>query len=237
MKRRLSLEDSCTERDAMAKRRKIRRGKKGRRKHRPHQPIASSQVSPQNEQCASTKNTIHCDSETADKMVTEDFANLQKVCDAGTVSEVPGSEPSAANTLFIDTLSTTDFLGELNDLSSIYTLTELSPKDQPFNVVMDGSSMYLVGLQNHVYLSMVQQPPNSDGQMFCTVEHNTDHLRQHGDNTNCSYYATMDVDRREVHQLKFPSHLLEWSERVKFSHERKWNPLEYLEPNYSKFSF
>ncbi|XP_062569302.1 uncharacterized protein LOC134231361 isoform X3 [Saccostrea cucullata] len=254
MKRRLSMEDSCTELDAMAKRRKISRGKKAGRKHRPHPSIASSQVSFESEQCMST-NTSNCYSEAADKTVTGDFACLQKVCDTETViSEVPVSEPSAADTLCADTLSHIDFLGEFDDLSSVYALSELSPKDPPYDVVMDGSSLYLVGLQNQVYISMVPEPPNSDRQMFCTVKQDTDHFHQHGDNINYLqqsksfpdkmkerienwYYATMDVAHGEAHdhQLEFPSHTLEWSEGVTFSHECKWE-LEYHEPN-TMFSF
>ncbi|XP_062584196.1 uncharacterized protein LOC134245982 isoform X2 [Saccostrea cucullata] len=239
MKRRLSMEDSCTELDAMAKKRKISRGKKAERKHRPHRSIASSQVSPQNEQCMSTNtsDTFHCHSETADKTVTENFACLQKVCDADTViSGVPVSGPSAADTSCADTLSHIDFLGEFNDLSSVYALSELSSKDPPYDVVMDGSSLYLVGLQNQVYISMVQQPSSSEGQMFCTVEQDTGHFPQHGDNSNCLYYADVDVDRREGHQMEYPSHLLEWSQQLKFSHECMWE-LEYHEPNYCTFCF
>ncbi|XP_062588987.1 uncharacterized protein LOC134250652 isoform X2 [Saccostrea cucullata] len=203
-----------------------------------------SQISPQIEQRVSTKTKYHCDSDTADKTVTG--TNLHKPSDVETVPKVPVSEPSAADTFCANTLSHIDFLGEFNDLSSVYALTELplQPKDQPFNVVMDGSSLYLVGLQNQVYVSMVQQPSSSDGQVFCTVEHNThsDLFHQHGDNIDCLYYATMDVDRREAHdhQLTFPSRKSEWSEQVKYSHdwhECEWGPLEYHEANYSKFGF
>ncbi|XP_062569305.1 uncharacterized protein LOC134231362 [Saccostrea cucullata] len=239
MKRRLSVEDSCTELDAMVKRRKITRGKQAERKHHPHPSIASSQVSPQNEQFVSTNNTFHCNSEAADKTVTADIANLQRICDTETViSDVPVSEPSAADTFCADTLSHIDFLGEFNDLSSVYALSELSPNDPPYDVVMDGSSLYLVGLQNPVYISMAPESSNSDGQMYCTVQQDTDHFLHHGDNSNCLYYATMDVAHGKAHdqQLEFPSHTLDWSEGVAFSHECKWE-LEYHEPNYSKFSF
>ncbi|XP_062569304.1 uncharacterized protein LOC134231361 isoform X5 [Saccostrea cucullata] len=202
-----------------------------------------------------TSDKFHCHSEAADKTVTENFACLQKVCNAETVSDVPVSEPSAADALCANNLSHIDFLGEFDDLSSVYALSELSPKDPPYDVVMDGSSLYLVGLQNPVYISMVPEPSNSDGQMFCSVKQDTDHFLQHGDNTNCLqqsksfpdkmkerienwYYATMDVDHGEAHdhQQEFPSHMLDWSERVAFRHECK-RELEYHEQNFTKFSF
>nr|XP_022321682.1 uncharacterized protein LOC111123566 [Crassostrea virginica] len=105
---------------------------------------------------------------------------------------------------------------------------------------MNGSSMYLVGPQNQVYLSMVPQQrekvATAESQMLCTVEPITNQVSQQPtDNLNYSYYKTMDVDHREAHRLKFPSYLLEWSERVKIRHERKWKQLEYHAPDYSTF--
>ncbi|XP_061175681.1 uncharacterized protein LOC133184578 [Saccostrea echinata] len=137
-------------------------------------------------------------------------------------------------------LSKTDILGLLQGLSNTYNLAEVPPQEQPFHVVSDGSSMYLVGSQNQVYMSLVPaagSTATTDSQMVCTVHDNPDHSEQNKDNINYSYYATMDVDRREAHLLKYPSHLLEWSERVKFRHERKWKMLDFHEPHYSEWDF
>ncbi|XP_062586136.1 uncharacterized protein LOC134247767 isoform X2 [Saccostrea cucullata] len=139
-------------------------------------------------------------------------------------------------------LSQADILGLLQGLSSTYSLAEMSPHEQPFHVVSDGNSMYLVGPQNQVYMSRV--PPTGisnattgDPQMVCTAHDKPNQYNQHTDNINKSNDATMDVDRREADLLRYPSHLLEWSERVKFSHQRKWKRLTYHEPKYSEWDF
>ncbi|XP_078323085.1 uncharacterized protein LOC111123566 isoform X1 [Crassostrea virginica] len=168
----------------------------------------------------------------------------------GSVNEADGSA---------QLLTQADILGVLQGLSSAFNLANVSPENQPFQVVMNGSSMYLVGPQNQVYLSMVPQQrekvATAESQMLCTVEPITNQVSQQPtDNLNYSqqftsksfsdkmkekiehwYYKTMDVDHREAHRLKFPSHLLEWSERVKIRHERKWKQLEYHAPDYSTF--
>nr|XP_034323734.1 uncharacterized protein LOC105319030 isoform X3 [Crassostrea gigas] len=168
--------------------------------------------------------------------------------DIGTVRESDDS---------VVTLSQEDLLGVLQGLNSTYNLAETAPEDQPFQVVMDGSSMYLVGPQNQLYLSVGPQTGDAitpDSQLLCTIEPTTDQVCHSPDNLDYShqyttqsfsdkikerlenwYYATMDIDRREAHLLKYPSHLLEWSERVKFSHTRKWKQLEFHAPDYSKF--
>ncbi|XP_062603349.1 uncharacterized protein LOC134265127 isoform X1 [Saccostrea cucullata] len=158
-------------------------------------------------------------------------------------------------------LSQADILGLFQGLSNTYNLTEVSPQEQPFHVVSDGTSMYLVGPQNQVYMSLVPPTGSSaatttDSQMVCTVHDSPDQSNQLTDNINKSqqfisksfserikerldnwYDATMDVDRREADLLRYPSHLLEWSERVKFSHQRKWKRLKYHEPKYSEWDF
>lgn len=149
--------------------------------------------------------------------------------DIGTVRESDDS---------VVTLSQEDLLGVLHGLNSTYNLAETAPEDQPFQVVMDGSSMYLVGPQNQLYLSVGPQTGDAitpDSQLLCTIEPTTDQVCHSPDSLGYSYYATMDIDRREAHLLKYPTHLLEWSERVKFSHTRKWKQLEYHAPDYSKF--
>ena len=79
-------------------------------------------------------------------------------------------------------LTQADILGVLQGLSSAYNLANVSPENQPFQVVMNGSSMYLVGPQNQVYLSMVPQQGEKvatpESQMLCTVEPITNQVRQ-----------------------------------------------------------
>ncbi|XP_078312690.1 uncharacterized protein LOC111137490 isoform X2 [Crassostrea virginica] len=125
----------------------------------------------------------------------------------------------------------------LNGLNSTYTVAEMSPEVPSFQLISEGSSiMGLAEPQNHVYISVVPQTgevTQSNSQMFSTVESVANKVSQPTD--NYSYYETMDVDRRETHKLRYPSHLLEWSERVKFRHERRFQLLEYHAPDYSTF--
>ncbi|XP_078312689.1 uncharacterized protein LOC111137490 isoform X1 [Crassostrea virginica] len=143
----------------------------------------------------------------------------------------------------------------LNGLNSTYTVAEMSPEVPSFQLISEGSSiMGLAEPQNHVYISVVPQTgevTQSNSQMFSTVESVANKVSQPTDNysqyTTKSfsdkmkerlenwYYETMDVDRRETHKLRYPSHLLEWSERVKFRHERRFQLLEYHAPDYSTF--
>ncbi|XP_061168857.1 uncharacterized protein LOC133178080 isoform X1 [Saccostrea echinata] len=182
----------------------------------------------QTDLCA--ENSLDISEVTGDTNVTEELQQVFQSCYDAT------SESN--NDACI--LSQTDILGLLQGLSNTYNLAEVPLQEQPFHVVSDGSSMYLVGPQNQIYMSLV--PPagrtaTTDSHMVCTVHENPDHSNQHTDNTKYSYYATMDVDRREAHLLKYPSHLLEWSERVKFRHERKWKMLDFHEPHYSEWDF
>ncbi|XP_062608251.1 uncharacterized protein LOC134270080 isoform X2 [Saccostrea cucullata] len=285
MKRRLSSEDSCTEGNIMAKRRKIRRGKKDGRKPGPRSSSDSSKV-PRTESCASDVSSRN--SETAGKLsaadeyaliskeirdfeaacalISEDIHDLETACEisqtdytANTLDndEVAGDSNVAAELQqdfqSVDgatnesnnnacVLSQAEVLGLFQGLSNTYNLAKLSPQEQPFHVVSDGSSMYLVGPQNQVYMSLVPPTGSSaatttDSQMVCTIHDNPDQSNQLTDNINKSYDATMDVDRREADLLRYPSHLLEWSERVKFSHQRKWKRLKYHEPKYSEWDF
>ncbi|XP_078323117.1 uncharacterized protein LOC144622336 isoform X2 [Crassostrea virginica] len=41
------------------------------------------------------------------------------------------------------------------------------------------------------------------------------------------------IDSKDAHKMKYPSHLHEWLERVKFSHTRRWQVFEYQEPEWS----
>ena len=87
-------------------------------------------------------------------------------------------------------LTQADILGVLQGLSSAYNLADVSPENQPFQVVMNGSSMYLVGPQNQVYLSMVPQQGENvatpESQMLCTVEPITNQVTQPADNLKYS---------------------------------------------------
>nr|XP_022344668.1 uncharacterized protein LOC111137490 isoform X2 [Crassostrea virginica] len=125
----------------------------------------------------------------------------------------------------------------LNGLNSTYTVAEMSPEVPSFQLISEGSSiMGLAEPQNHVYISVVPQTEEvtqSNFQMFSTVESVANKASQ--PSNNYSYNETMDVDRREAHKLRYPSHLLEWSERVKFRHERRFQQLEYHAPDYSTF--
>nr|XP_022344666.1 uncharacterized protein LOC111137490 isoform X1 [Crassostrea virginica]XP_022344667.1 uncharacterized protein LOC111137490 isoform X1 [Crassostrea virginica] len=143
----------------------------------------------------------------------------------------------------------------LNGLNSTYTVAEMSPEVPSFQLISEGSSiMGLAEPQNHVYISVVPQTEEvtqSNFQMFSTVESVANKASQPSNNysqyTTKSfsdkmkerlenwYNETMDVDRREAHKLRYPSHLLEWSERVKFRHERRFQQLEYHAPDYSTF--
>ncbi|XP_062596697.1 uncharacterized protein LOC134258168 isoform X1 [Saccostrea cucullata] len=212
-----------------------------------------------------------CDLETACEISQTDCAtntlvNNEVACDTKDAAELQQdirSVDSATNESNNDAcvLSQAEVLGLFQGLSNTYNLTEMSPQEQPFHVVSDGSSLYLVGPQNQVYMSLVPPTGSSaatttDSQMVCTVHDNPDQSNQLTDNINKSqrfisksfserikerldywYDATMDVDRREADLLRYPSHLLEWSERVKFSHQRKWKRLTYHEPKYSEWDF
>ncbi|XP_062595393.1 uncharacterized protein LOC134256733 [Saccostrea cucullata] len=271
MKRRLSSEDSCTEGNIMAKRRKVKGGKKDRRKRGPRSSSDSSKV-PRTESCVS--DTSSHNSDTAGKLsaaeeyalISKEIRDFEAACEVSQTdcasnslvnNEVAGDTNVAAELQHdfqsVDcainesnndacVLSQADILGLLQGLSNTYNLAEVSPQEQPFHVVSDGTSMYLVGSQNQVYMSMVPPTGSStatttDSQMVCTIHESPYQSNQLTDNINKSYYSTMDVDRREADLLRYPSHLLEWSERVKFSHERKWKLLEYHEPTYSEWDF
>ncbi|XP_052719652.1 uncharacterized protein LOC128191562 [Crassostrea angulata] len=41
------------------------------------------------------------------------------------------------------------------------------------------------------------------------------------------------IDSKHAHKMKYPSHLHEWLERVKFSHNRKWKLFQYEEPRWT----
>ncbi|XP_019927802.3 splicing regulatory glutamine/lysine-rich protein 1 isoform X2 [Magallana gigas] len=42
-----------------------------------------------------------------------------------------------------------------------------------------------------------------------------------------------EIDSKDVHKMKYPSHLHEWLERVKFNHTRKWKMLHYEKPKWT----
>ncbi|XP_062581178.1 uncharacterized protein LOC134242975 isoform X2 [Saccostrea cucullata] len=42
-----------------------------------------------------------------------------------------------------------------------------------------------------------------------------------------------EIDSKDAHKMKYPSHLHEWLERVKFNHTRKWQTLKYSEPKWT----
>ena len=94
-------------------------------------------------------------------------------------------------------LTQADILGVLQGLSSAYNLADVSPENQPIQVVMNGSSMYLVGPQNQVYLSMVPQGGERvaipESQMLCTVEPNTNQILQPTDNLNYSVSQSLSL--------------------------------------------
>ena len=107
----------------------------------------------------------------------------------GSVNEADGSA---------QLLTQADILGVLQGLSSAYNLANVSPENQPFQVVMNGSSMYLVGPQNQVYLSMVPQQgekvATAKSQMLCTVEPITNQVRQQPtDNLNYSVSQSLTL--------------------------------------------
>ena len=95
-------------------------------------------------------------------------------------------------------LTEADILGVLQGLSSAYNLADVSPENQPVQVVMNGSSMYLVGPQNQVYLSMVPQQGENvatpESQMLCTVEPITNQVLQPAsDNQNYSVSQSLSL--------------------------------------------
>nr|XP_034323630.1 uncharacterized protein LOC105319030 isoform X1 [Crassostrea gigas] len=282
MKRRHAFDEFCAEESIRVKRRKTRRGKKGGRRHCPRVSPAPSPDFQTGQSVCDATNLFQCNMDTVEKdRVARDHAIYQPINIvnesekwnfAQDVSHVAGDTIAAQKSqqdFQIDigtvresddsvvTLSQEDLLGVLQGLNSTYNLAETAPEDQPFQVVMDGSSMYLVGPQNQLYLSVGPQTGDAitpDSQLLCTIEPTTDQVCHSPDNLDYShqyttqsfsdkikerlenwYYATMDIDRREAHLLKYPSHLLEWSERVKFSHTRKWKQLEFHAPDYSKF--
>ena len=106
----------------------------------------------------------------------------------GSVNEADGSA---------QLLTQADILGVLQGLSSAYNLADVSPENQPVQVVMNGSSMYLVGPQNQVYLSMVPQQGGNvatpESQMLCTVEPNTNQILQPTDNLNYSVSQSLSL--------------------------------------------
>uniref|UniRef100_A0A8W8P3I9 Uncharacterized protein n=1 Tax=Magallana gigas TaxID=29159 RepID=A0A8W8P3I9_MAGGI len=42
-----------------------------------------------------------------------------------------------------------------------------------------------------------------------------------------------EIDSKDAHKMKYPSHLHEWLERVKLSHTRKWKMLHYEKPKWT----
>lgn len=138
-----------------------------------------------------------------------------KTCGAGTSAVDSNTEHNTANTFQRETildstnvaqdvsesntnaeiLSQADVLGLFQGLNDTYNLGDAPPQDQLFRVVMDGSSMYLVGPLNQVYLSLKPQEgdvASPDSQMLCTLEPNTDRLSDYSDITaNCSVSITI----------------------------------------------
>ena len=94
-------------------------------------------------------------------------------------------------------LTQADIVGVLQGLSSAYNLANVSPENQPIQVVMNGSSMYLVGPQNQVYLSMVpqqgEQVATPESQMLCTVEPITTQVLEPADNLKYSVSQSLSL--------------------------------------------
>ena len=94
-------------------------------------------------------------------------------------------------------LTQADILGVLQGLSNAYNLADVSPENQPIQVVMNDSFMYLVGPQNQVYLSMVPQGgkhvATPESQMLCTVEPSTTQVLEPADNLKYSVSQSLSL--------------------------------------------
>ncbi|XP_065932801.1 uncharacterized protein [Magallana gigas] len=156
-----------------------------------------------------------------------------------------------------DIISQEDFLGVLHGLGSSYSLDEIDPQGQPLQWVVDKSSSFLVRQHDQVFLTVVPgivEASTQETETLVNTEPITDLAIQPSDSISYSqhfstksfsdkikerlenwYFATMEVDEKASALMKYPTHLLEWSERVKFTHVRKWQQLEYHAPDYGKF--
>ncbi|XP_065932802.1 uncharacterized protein [Magallana gigas] len=248
MKRGHSVDEFCVEGGITAKRRKTGRKKRDGKRHRYR---VSTSLSPDSLTDSSVSTCATLPQCKTDTVATSHEINnaatysgqetaVASACDLKAAYEIQSFNgfPVSETCSSTDIISQEDFLGVLHGLGSSYSLDEIDPQGQPLQWVVDKSSSFLVRQHDQVFLTVVPgivEASTQETETLVNTEPITDLAIQPSDSISYSYFATMEVDEKASALMKYPTHLLEWSERVKFTHVRKWQQLEYHAPDYGKF--